>query len=150
MSFSIRFSFSSCNPWKILFPQYSRIHAESLSHNPWNLYHYNAIYGCNARSIIDKSFVGSFPVLPIATRIPRGTGGELASPRVPTFHMAADWILSSHLARREEKNRAAWRFIDFLYRREKFHFSRCRRNTNFHLLKIKFTPWLFENDEACI
>jgi hypothetical protein len=30
------------------------------------------------------------------------------------------------------------RFIDFLYRREKFHFSYCKRNTNFCLLKIKF------------
>jgi len=55
------------------------------------------------RSIIDKSFADR-----VSNVLHRYVDflwlwGVLASRRVPTFHMTADWILSSHLARRERK-----------------------------------------------
>lgn len=65
--------------------------------------HYNSIYGCNARSIIDKSLANRSRCSLDRYMDSLQGWGVLASRRVPTFHMAADWILSSHLTQRERK-----------------------------------------------
>lgn len=95
--------FSQCK-WQILFRRYPRINLRS--YNPQDLH--RVALQCNlrmqyARSIIDKSLAGCSRYSRSLCGFPSGSVSHRGAEGTPTSRVAADWILSSHLARRGRK-----------------------------------------------